>query len=155
MATVPTKDVWGPLVWSMLHTTADLSNRRDICLLWSKVLRLTNDVIPCQQCRIHMHEYWKSHTIMPPRWMHLSSEDIRRYIRIAIHRFHNAVNERLGKPEVDLATPPTPAERAEKVEQLSTVYRTLLDLWDYQKTRTLEWRKASNLLIRMVQSGPQ
>lgn len=44
---------WGPRIWRLLHSVAEISDRTDCALLWRAALLATTDVIPCAKCRIH------------------------------------------------------------------------------------------------------
>lgn len=86
------KSVWGPPKWYWLHSAAiahpdhpTLADRRRAhAQFWAFVSSL-----PCEECRIHARDYARRH---PPDF---SSSDA---YQTWAWRFHNAVNQRLGKP---------------------------------------------------------
>ncbi len=147
------KSEWGPVVWRLLHTMADISCRKDIYLLWASVLRNTASVLPCNLCRTHMKSYLETHAFVPNTWMKQTGSQNRDKIRVWISDLHNSVNERLGKPRVELRTlPVTPFQTAVKVIQES--YAQLQRMWVGQKMILGEWKRNMDLLIQLLFSGP-
>ena len=47
------KSWWGPRIWRILHSVAEISDRTDCALLWRSALHATADILPCAMCRIH------------------------------------------------------------------------------------------------------
>jgi hypothetical protein len=146
------RDIWGPLVWKLLHAMADLSNRRDVYLLWNQVLRATATILPCELCRVHMNEYIRAHPFVLKNWMALSPQIIRENIRRWINDFHNSVNERLGKPIHELK-PLTDNNYHEKVVEVDASFRTLLEMWATRKISLREWRLTTTHLIGFLKGG--
>jgi hypothetical protein len=92
---MPLPAVWGPLAWSLLHSignragqnvTKKLQVDENREALW--LLHHLEYIIPCPECRQHIKVYRKKHGL--PR---TSAE-----FGIWIWKFHEAVNQRLGKP---------------------------------------------------------
>lgn len=100
---MPLPAVWGPRLWEILHkigsyhwlqeTSRQLAHSPATVLAkdWRRELEwLINhleSIVPCAECRQHIESYRKIHPIYgvnPGRW---------------IWEFHEAVNERLGKPK--------------------------------------------------------
>lgn len=142
-------ELWGPRLWNLLHTLADLSDRIDVYPLWNSFLKATTTNIPCQKCQVHMAEYWRTHTFLPKGWQFMTAEQVRQDIRQKIHAFHNAVNERLGKPSVPLATL-GPINRFKLYQIVRTEFEFLKATWPSIR---MEWKQATTLLISIVQSG--
>jgi hypothetical protein len=145
------REVWGPLVWRLFHRIADISDRNDIYLLWNSVLRSTANTLPCELCRHHMSEYWAHVRFIPKNWNELEGPLIRTQIREKIHAFHNAVNQRLGKPNYELA--PLPTDRNAVKAEIQEVYDKLCELWS-GISGMIEWKRNVLLLIQMVFAGP-
>jgi hypothetical protein len=92
---MPLPAVWGPLAWSLLHAIGEKAGRCS-----TQKLKLDENreaiwlithleyIIPCSECRIHIRQYRKQHGL--PR----SSGEI----GLWLWTFHEAVNQRLGKP---------------------------------------------------------
>ena len=71
------KHWWGPRVWRILHSLAEISDRTDCGPAWAVVLRETANMLPCTVCRAHFHEHI--------RGLHLSvgrapREELRRWL---------------------------------------------------------------------------
>jgi hypothetical protein len=93
---MPLPAVWGPVAWRLLHA---IGARAGSC----KTIKLKQDeirecfwllshleyIIPCPECRSHILDYRKKHGL---------PEDITS-VGAWLWTFHEAVNERLGKPE--------------------------------------------------------
>ncbi len=150
------KEYWGPRVWRLLHTMADVSNRRDVLLLWNSVLKATAAVIPCELCRKHMSDYWLRNPLSVKQWSALTGEQVRQRIRDCLHRFHNSVNVRLGKPCPELAPPP--ANRGQVMNEASQLFSELAQLWSSRLTEmgaVKEWKRATSHLLGLLGGGPQ
>lgn len=96
---VADKAYWGPLLWRLFHNLAELSDRRDIPLLWPKLIHLTAALMPCEACRTHL-----TATLQVRPFLKISRVDlvtgpaVRTQVRAELWRLHNDVNTRLGKP---------------------------------------------------------
>lgn len=151
-------EVWGPHVWRLLHLLADVSDRRDIFPLWNTFIKHTALTIPCQKCQIHMKEYLTRTTFMPKGWDQMSAVQTRDAIRLRIHTFHNAVNERLGKPQhPELPADPT-QHRTEILLEITAVFETVKSVWGrvayISGPAFLEWKRCAQRLIQIVHAGP-
>lgn len=51
------KEWWGPRVWLVLHSLAEISSRTDCGPAWRVVLLATADMIPCPVCRSHFRAH--------------------------------------------------------------------------------------------------
>jgi hypothetical protein len=47
------KSWWGPRIWRILHSLAEINDRTDVGPAWRQTLLLTAEVVPCQLCREH------------------------------------------------------------------------------------------------------
>lgn len=94
-----TKEWWGPRIWKILHSLAEVSDRSDCMFRWKHVLRLTAEVMPCEACRIHFQQriplYHASATL--PR------ETVRERIREFLWSAHQDVNGAHAKTGLQLA----------------------------------------------------
>lgn len=150
--------VWGPLVWRLYHTMAEISHRRDITILWRRVLQHTARTMPCALCRNHLGEYLRIHPFM--KIEHKSGTDVRNQVRKELWILHNDVNQRLGKPEFpedDLATTKT---RDELMSEIQTLFNTIQDIWSKQVHISIsphafyQWKKTVRTLIVFLRCGP-
>ena len=137
-----------------MHLMADISDRRDVLLLWNTFLKLTAIAIPCQKCQKHMHEYWSQVRFIPRDWEKLSAEQTRTVIRSRIHEFHNAVSARLGKPTPALA-PLAPLaaalDRAAICSQIRAIFESLKAEW---QAVHVDWKRSTTVLIQLLCCGP-
>ena len=90
---------WGPRLWRIFHNLAEISDRRDIGMLWSNVLRATSAAMPCAKCREHLAYYLKHNTILKiTNPLKVTGAEIRTQIRRQLLNLHNTVNIRNDKP---------------------------------------------------------
>lgn len=89
---------WGPNAWSHLHTLAFLypssPTPKDKSNMYSFVVAFAN-TIPCDKCRQHFLAMIQSDIDRGEESRIFVSQDI--FARATV-RWHNTVNERLGKP---------------------------------------------------------
>jgi hypothetical protein len=152
---VSAREVWGPLVWKLFHRLADISDRRDIYLLWNTWLRKTHQILPCDLCRKHMREYWIHHSFVPKSWASMTGEKVRTTIRDRLHLFHNDVNERLGKPVHPLHTE-IPLDRNAVLSECRDLVKQIRVEWsDLSGPLVAEWYHAVQMLILLLEGGSQ
>jgi hypothetical protein len=149
------RTIWGPLVWGFFHVLAELSDRKDIYLLWSSMLRVTANILPCDLCRHHMKEYLTIHAFVPKNWIQQTGQQNASQIQHWLHTFHNSVNERLKKPAYVFSEISYKLNtREENIKQAHKLYERLMQLWSNQKSRLSEWRRIVGLLLHLVSAGP-
>lgn len=163
-------DVWGPNLWRLLHTLADVSDRRDIFPLWNTFIKATCRMLPCDRCRKHMDTYWNTTNFMPRSWISMSGSQVRETIRQKLWMFHNAVNERLGKslhpplstlrpiPDTTLVgnepSPEITEFRTIRDHYLREVHELAESLPGVPNSGTfIEWRRSLHLLLHLLRSG--
>jgi hypothetical protein len=95
--------VFGPGCWFMLHLQATDATTPEKIANFISTLNLVIENLKCAECRSHAMEYLKTHPIEP--FINLRN-DSGRLIGMAkyVWKFHNTVNIRLGKSEVDWET---------------------------------------------------
>lgn len=54
------KSWWGPRIWRILHSLAEINDRTDVGPAWRQVLLLTAEVLPCAVCRGHFRAHVRS-----------------------------------------------------------------------------------------------
>jgi hypothetical protein len=88
---------WGPPLWRILHTAAERLGRQPTGLLaaderraWIQLLKVTEGILPCAQCRKHYGEWKKAR---PLDGLGAGSA-LRPSSREWLWRLHEAVNER-------------------------------------------------------------
>lgn len=84
--------VWGPHAWTFLHLSALHADRSQGRSEWKDLMSAFVANLPCEECKKHAKAYWASYeytdTTSAFEWTVI---------------FHNRVNERLGKPTVELS----------------------------------------------------
>lgn len=97
------KAYWGPRLWIIFHTLADISERRDMAMLWNNLMRLTAATMPCEQCRIHLGAYLKTHAFVRFAKIHtVTGPMVKERASRELFNLHNEVNARLEKPLLSL-----------------------------------------------------
>jgi hypothetical protein len=135
----------------MMHLMADISDRRDVFLLWNTFLKLCAIAIPCQKCQKHMAEYWSTVRFVPRKWEHMTAEETRNVIRLRIHEFHNAVNDRLGKPSPALAPLAESLDRGAICREIRGIFEGLKAEW---QAVHIDWKRHTAVLIQLLCCGP-
>jgi hypothetical protein len=83
--------IWGPSMWRVLHSLSfsisDNSREKDR-KKFIEFLQSLRTLLPCEDCRLHFAEYLDEHN--PQKAENLA---------VWTFDFHNAVNQRLGKPQ--------------------------------------------------------
>jgi hypothetical protein len=93
------KAYWGPRLWTIFHHLAQISERRDMAMLWNNLMRLTAASMPCEQCRVHLGAYLKSHAFVRfPKIHSVTGPMVKLRAVQEVYTLHNDVNSRLGKP---------------------------------------------------------
>lgn len=50
------KSWWGPRIWRILHSLAEINDRTDVGPAWRQTLGLTAEILPCVVCREHFRD---------------------------------------------------------------------------------------------------
>lgn len=158
MATDP-REIWGPKVWRMLHLFADVSDRRDVALLWHTVMKSTADVLPCAICRKHLQGYLRTHSFMKIKQPNLiTGLEVKKQIMSELHLIHNVVNHRIGKPIFPFESLQTTytGNRTEKLLEAKNILEELKIMWGNMIFRAvnpaalMEWKRNLNLLAALL-----
>ena len=163
---IPTysKLYWGPRVWRLFHTLAEVSNRRDVLGIWHTVLIATAQSMPCEQCRIHFSAYLRTNPItVVKRSILITGPQTRDRIRNELWRFHNVVNRNTGKEEqsIDILNEQYGAKtRDELLLEAQEIVNELKKIWEPQVYKQIkakafhDWKRAILLLIAVLKGGP-
>jgi hypothetical protein len=54
------KGWWGPRIWRILHSLAEINDRTDVGPAWRQALQLTAEILPCPVCREHFRAHVRS-----------------------------------------------------------------------------------------------
>ncbi len=103
----PKTCIWGPNLWTILHSAAE---RIGTCILkrlpqeesriWVGLLRSLQFTLPCPQCKKHYAKYLSTHPIIS-----FTKESIRSWLFV----LHDLVNQDTGKTENILALEQIPS----------------------------------------------
>lgn len=93
--------VWGPRIWSTIHTFAFAYERDDPSAIQRRAfydfLTSVSTLLPCDECKRHMIDYMAASKMTSPSSSHLSN---RKSVIDWTIKFHNDVNARLQKPQI-------------------------------------------------------
>ena len=91
----PQNSIWGPELWTVLHSSAERIGSKSLSRLpgeelriWSTLLSSLRYSLPCPQCKKHYTDYFSSHPM--PQW---NKDTMRRWL----FELHQRVNEKNGK----------------------------------------------------------
>lgn len=84
----------GPGIWYSIHVLAANAKTQKEKEFTVKQIRIIQDNFPCQECKIHFGKYLENH---PPEDSIKGSPES---LFLWTVNFHNAVNFRLGKPQI-------------------------------------------------------
>ena len=89
---------WGPLVWTILHGFAQSPNvgifPGDELREWSRLIKLTADMLPCDKCREHLTDFMRRRPIA----LFSQSPQLKHTVRSWLWDLHNEVNVKNDKP---------------------------------------------------------
>ena len=95
---------WGPILWNILHGTAERVGTAIVKLYQNderraliRMMKSLEKVIPCPSCKEHYEVYLKQHPV-DKVIMTTPYSDINTYIKTWFWELHNWVNESLGRP---------------------------------------------------------
>ena len=102
---------WGPILWKILHALAERggkvfapSFREDERRQWQNIIPLLPKIIPCPDCRNHAEAWILLNPITALKT--LSESEMYDWLTDWFYRFHENVNQRIGKPSFDKALLP-------------------------------------------------
>ena len=91
----PQTHVWGPELWTILHSTAERVGQSHVKMMqheeiriWSGLLSSLRFSLPCPACKKHYSDYYASHPIL---------EYTRSFLRRWLFDLHQQVNARINK----------------------------------------------------------
>lgn len=142
---------WGPRIWRILHTLAEISDRGDCGPAWRVVLRETAEMLPCAVCRTHFLENMR----------HIRFE-AGRAPRAELRRWLWSVHAGTGGalPFEDLSAEyghggDRYAAAAAAIALIEEVFRGLRDgrvLDRFMVGHLIEWHRGALLLARLLQT---
>lgn len=96
----PSTADWGPILWNLLHGITLKAGRSpllaDELREWQKLLKATGEILPCEHCTKHYHEYSQKHPFT--HLTKLSKTEIKSFVTEWYFNLHNEVNASHSKP---------------------------------------------------------
>lgn len=94
-----TPDIWGPVLWKLLHLLASKLGSSDALLNTDMantihiIVTKLPTILPCSDCQAHARTYLLENKFDPR-----NRSDMRNYTQNYLFQFHNTVRTMLGKP---------------------------------------------------------
>jgi hypothetical protein len=155
---------WGPRLWRIFHDLAEISDRRDIGMLWPNILKSTAATMPCSKCRNHLTDYLKHHKIISvTNPLTVTGEGIRVQIRNQLHHLHNQVNLKNNIPEFPITSLTDiygNRSRTQILAEIHSLMNEVKDAWQPLLHSSINpgdftnWKNILSLLISLVSAGP-
>ena len=154
---------WGPRLWTIFHFLAEISERRDMAMLWNSLMRLTAATMPCEQCRIHLADYLKTHTFVRFAKIHtITGAAVKERATQEMFIFHNAVNARIEKPAMTKEEYEALYKKplGESLREIQKNYDEVKAAWTplvhsrVNGAAFNEWKKHLNMMIALASGGP-
>ena len=93
----PASAEWGPIVWRILHGLAEKAQQAalpaDEIREWSRLIKSTSEMIPCDICRDHMTRYMRQHPLPEVHYSLLKTT-----VKTWFLNLHNEINEGNERP---------------------------------------------------------
>ena len=126
-------------------------------------MRLTAATMPCEQCRIHLGEYLKTHVFVRFVKLHtITGAAVKEHASNELFNFHNAVNARIEKPAMMKEDYDALYKKplGEALRAINKNYDEVKAAWTpLVHTRVNgaafnEWKKHLNMMIALASGGP-
>ena len=85
--------LWGPSLWTVLHTAAQFTTTTHQRIMWVRLLTAMKSALPCPECTAHYNTWFSTHPLSLPA----SGVDLQVAISSWLLALHNDVNVRNGK----------------------------------------------------------
>jgi hypothetical protein len=127
----PQNHIWGPHLWTILHSSAERIGLPKLVRLpqeesriWTALLASLRYSLPCPQCKKHYTDYYSSTPILS-----FNSNTIRSWL----YTLHNQVNLRVEKPNIIT------------IEQISEIYNKPFNFTNHNNVVIQQMQKAVRL----------
>ena len=98
LANAPTNEIWGPIVWNLLHGMAEYagkpisdSSKGEENYSWIQLIKGTERILPCPTCREHYKKWLLENP--PDMLKKMPYENQRLWIRDFFWALHNDINK--------------------------------------------------------------
>jgi len=85
---------WGPILWTILHGLAEKAGqgfiRDDEVREWQKLIKITGEVLPCDQCKTHYQSFLKINPFP------VDKSQVNTWVKTWFWNLHNEVNVSKG-----------------------------------------------------------
>lgn len=145
------KKWWGPRIWRILHSLAEVSDRIDCGPAWRTALTITADVLPCAMCRTHFHAHIR-------RMYFRLGQNPRDHLRHNLWVAHAGAGGVLSEADLsaeygcggDRGAVLRVAE--ELIEEVFTGLRNARVFDRFVAGRLVDWRQAMRALVALLQT---
>lgn len=143
----PTNEAWGPILWSILHSLAEKYNKvvsilykKEEELYWTNLIKLTETILPCKDCRNHYKDY------LSKKKINLKEPD---FVRLFFYNLHNDINLRNNKPLFDYSNLNT-SYKDKNINYLVKQFEKILDIvFQYNEVSLVSWKKWYSNYIKL------
>jgi len=154
----PLATEWGPILWRILHGSAERAGttpfvmyQADEVRLWINLLKQTAKILPCPTCSEHYRLYLAENPVDVLKQMDYST--IRDWIRRWLWILHNEVNQSFGKPVFSLASLPATYGRTDiraALRELEAPMKRAITINGAQLGAWKEWKTTLTKLLATV-----
>lgn len=143
----PTNEAWGPILWGILHSLAEKYNKlvstlykKEEELYWTNLIKLTETILPCKDCRNHYKDYLSNKKI------NLKEPD---FVRLFFYNLHNDINLRNDKPLFDYSNLNI-TYKDTNINYLVKQFEKILDIvFQYNEVSLVSWKKWYSNYIKL------
>ena len=153
----PSKTIWGPVLWKILHSLAEYTGKIIIPLFqkeelfaWTYIITNLYQIIPCADCREHYKKWLKDHPITQLKNKTYIEQQY--WIRYYFWSLHDSVNIRIGSDTVPFDVIPTLYKSVNiinSVKQYELIIQPTFQLTELSLTAWKNWlnhfRKLQNI----------
>lgn len=151
----PSTADWGPILWTILHGLAQRAGRSvlpaDEIREWQKFLKVTGEILPCDHCRDHYHQYSTHHPLTQIKT--LSKEDMKTFVKKWLWTLHNEVNTSHTKPSftyTDLDTTYNNVSLQDQIWRLDPVMKRAIQLSGVSLLKWTAWLHSYKMLLSLL-----
>jgi hypothetical protein len=143
----PTNEAWGPILWAILHSLAEKYNKlvsmlykKEEELYWTNLIKLTESILPCKDCRNHYKDY------LSKKKINLKEPD---FVKLFFYNLHNDINLRNDKPLFDYSNLNI-TYKDTNINYLVKQFEKILDIvFQYNEVSLVSWKKWYSNYIKL------
>lgn len=140
--------LWGPTLWTILHTLAEFSDRYDVLIYWSEIINdIMRSALPCPECRGHYNAWIATHPLILMDGV--TTANLRSTVRQWLLDLHNQVNTTKSTPTPTWTESQlTPTYGGDRTSRIGEVYGLLDSIAEYFPQRFIVMLRAVADLLR-------